>query len=86
MAVSPHHSNAEPVIVITASGRVRLVRRGQHSKRRSEILVRCDGASNVTVDNLEHHEKTENPRVVTEAGTVNEANREQPVNADVPIL
>jgi hypothetical protein len=41
------------------------------------IAVNCDGASNVTDDNLEHPSKTELPRVETEEGTVKEVRLSQ---------
>jgi hypothetical protein len=59
MEVRPEPENAEPAIAMTESGRVRVVRHSQHLKRQSGIVVNCDGASNVTEDNLEHRLKTE---------------------------
>jgi hypothetical protein len=44
----------------------------QRKKRRAGIVVNRDAGSNVTDPNLWHQEKTEQPRVETEEGTVKE--------------
>jgi hypothetical protein len=54
--------------------------------RPSGILVRCDGASNVTDDNPEPPEKTQFPRVETEEGTVKDVKREHSKNASDEIV
>jgi hypothetical protein len=52
--VMPVPANAETVILVTESGRQRLVRWLQPRKSRSGISVRVDGGSNVTDGNLAH--------------------------------
>jgi hypothetical protein len=66
---------------MTESGKLTFVRSPQLKKSSSGIVVICDGASNVTDDNLEHPEKTPVPRVETEEGTVKEVRLWQPINA-----
>jgi hypothetical protein len=58
------------LIVCRPSGSSSDFRRWQEAKRKLGIVVRCDGVSNVTEDNLEQYEKTDSPRVETEEGTL----------------
>jgi hypothetical protein len=79
--VTPDSQNALPSIAVTESGRVSVSRSWQELKRPSGIVVRCDGASNVTEDNIEQPEKTEFPRVKTEEGTAKSVKQQQPEKA-----
>jgi hypothetical protein len=59
MEVTPDRKKAECLIEMTESGRGIVIRHVQSQKRRSGILVNCDGVSNVTDDNFKHPSKTE---------------------------
>jgi hypothetical protein len=72
MEVTPDLSNAEWTIVVTESGRARVVRQTQSATKQSGRAVNCDGVSNLTDFNSLHRAKSELPRVETEEGTVND--------------
>jgi hypothetical protein len=78
--------NAEPAISTKEAGRRRLLRNRQPTKSSSGIVLRLDGGSNVTDDNLTHCENTDSPSVETEDGTVKEVRKEQLKKAAEPIL
>jgi hypothetical protein len=49
------------------------------------MVVNCDGASNITDDNLQHDPKTPEQRVETEEGTVKDFSLQGPI-AHRPIV
>jgi O-acetylhomoserine/O-acetylserine sulfhydrylase-like pyridoxal-dependent enzyme len=81
MEVMPELRNAEETIVVIESGTLRVVKHSQNEKRLSEIVVNCDGVSNVTDVNLEQNSKAQSPRMETEQGTVKEMRLRQYENA-----